>query len=155
MWLPDLMPNVFGMPPVLLPVIPSLDVPRPIETGLFDLNGPTAVSPVLVTGNSSLTHEVLLAVLSTTTAPMWMVSVDSGGHTVDMSLVYETLTAEAIAKALEAGDLRADHLAGRIILPGLAESLAAPVSEILDRPVEVGPICAAELPLFFGSDWVH
>ena len=38
-------------------------------------------------------------------------------------------------------------------LPGLAEALAAPVSEMLGRPVEVGPICAAELPLFFGRGW--
>jgi len=138
-----------------LPTIPSLEVPSPTEAGLFDLNGPTAASPVLITGNSRLTHQVLLAVLSTTTAPMWMVSVDTGGHTVDMSLVYGTLTTEAIAGALRAEDSRTRRLAGRIILPGLAEGLAAPVSRMLDRPVEVGPVCAAELPLFFGSDWVH
>jgi hypothetical protein len=139
----------------VLPCIPSLDVPQPAEAGLFDLNGPTAVSPVLVTGNSRLTHEVLLSVLSTTTAPTWMLSVDSGGHTVDMSLVYRTLTAEAIANAIQAGDPRVDDFTGRIILPGLAEKLARPVSDMLGRPVEVGPICAAELPLFFGSDWVR
>ena len=138
-----------------LPVIPSLDVPRPTNAGVLDLNGPTAVSPVLITGNSQLTHEVLLAVLSTTTAPMRMVSVDTGGHTVDMSLVYETLTPEAIAGALGADASAARDFAGRIILPGLAEELAAPVSEMLDRPVEVGPVCAAELPLFFGPDWVR
>jgi hypothetical protein len=66
-----------------------------------------------------------------------------------MSLVFETLTPAAIARALRVGDF-----AGRIILPGLAEDLAAPVSEILHCPIEVGPVCAAELPLFFGADWV-
>jgi hypothetical protein len=139
----------------LLPRIPSLAVPQPAEAGLFDVNGPSAVSPVLITGNSRLTHEVLLSVLSTTTAPMWMVSVDTGGHTVDMSLVYGTLTAEAIAAAIRAGDSRGDDFTGRIILPGLAEKLAPGVSDMLGRPVEVGPICAAELPLYFGSDWVR
>jgi CO dehydrogenase/acetyl-CoA synthase gamma subunit (corrinoid Fe-S protein) len=138
-----------------LPPIPSLDIPLPTEAGLLDLNGPTAGSPVLVTGNSRLTQEVLLAVLSTTTAPMWMLPVDTGGHTVDMSLVYKTLTAEGIADALRGDDSRAHDLAGRIILPGLAEALAGLVSEMLDRPVEVGPICAAELPLFFARDWAR
>jgi len=138
-----------------LPTIPALEVPRPTETGPIELNGPTSLSPVLITGNSRLTHNVLLAVLSTSTAPMWMVSVDTGGHTVDMSLVYETLTPAAIANALEANDLPAFDFTGRIILPGLAERLAAPVSERLGRPVEVGPVCAAELPLFFASDWVR
>ncbi len=139
----------------VLPRIPALDVPQPADTGLFDVNGPTAISPVLITGNSRLTHEVLLSVLSTTAAPTWMLSVDTGGHTVDMSLVYKTLTPGAIAGAVEAGGSKADDFTGRIILPGLAEKLAAPVSEMLGRAVEVGPICAAELPLFFGSDWVR
>lgn len=138
-----------------LPTIPSLSVPRPTETGLLDLNGPTAASPVLVTGNSQLTHEVLLAVLSTTTAPMWMLSVDTGGHTIDMSLVYDTLTAEAVSEALRSEPSRGPDFAGRIVLPGLAERLAAPVSEMVGRPVEVGPICAAELPLFFASEWAR
>ena len=137
-----------------LPVIPSLEVPRPTEPGVLDLNGATAESPVLVTGNSQFTQEVLLAVLSTTTVPMWVVFVDTGGHTVDMSLVFETLTAGAIAHALQADDARANDLAGRIILPGLAEGLAAPVSEILGRSVEVGPVCAAELPLFLAASGV-
>ena len=142
-----------------LPTIPSLDIPRPTDAGLFELNDPTPHSPVLITGNSQLTHRVLLAVLSTTAAPMWMLSVDTGGHTVDMSLVFKTLTPEAIADALGAGeatvhDPRIQGLSGRIILPGLAEGASAPVSELLGRPVEVGPICAAELPLFFASEWV-
>ncbi len=143
-----------------LPAIPSLDIPRPTEAGLFELNDPTPASPVLVTGNSALTHEVLLAVLSTTSAPMWMVSVDTEGHTVDMSMVFKTLTPEAVAAAL-GSDQSADHdprveeLSGRIILPGLAESLTAPLSELLGHPVETGPICAAELPLFLASEWAN
>jgi len=136
----------------VLPTIPSLSVPRPTEAGLLDLNGPTAVSPLLVTGNSQLTHEVLLAVLSTTTAPMWMLSVDTAGHTVDMSLVYDTLTAEAVSEAHQS---HGQDLTGRIILPGLAERLAAPLSKMLGRPAEVGPVCAAELPLFFASEWTR
>jgi len=105
----------------------------------------------LVTGNSQLTHEVLLAILSTMTVPMWMLAVDTGGHTVDMSLVYGTLTSEAIARAFRPDNTKARELAGRIVLPGLAESLAASASEMLGRSVEVGPVCAAELPLFLAA----
>jgi len=136
-----------------LPTIPSLTVPRPTEAGLFELNDPGADSPVLITGNSQLTHEVLLAVLSTTTSPMWMLSVDTGGHTVDMSLVYGTLTPQAIAHAFQADDSSVRTLTGQFVLPGLAESLAAPASEMLNRQIEVGPVCAAELPLYLTSKW--
>jgi len=136
-----------------LPTIPSLEVPRPAEVGLFDLNEPTHDSPLLVTGNSSLTHEVLLAVLSTATAPMWMLSVETGGHTVDMSMVYRTLTAEGVARAVAGEERLADTFVGRVILPGLAGPLAEPLSALLGPRVEVGPICAAELPLFMGPAW--
>jgi len=137
----------------VLPVIPSLDVPRPTDPGVLDLNGATAESPMLVTGNSQLTQEVLLAVLSTTTAPMQVVFADTGGHTVDMSLVFQTLTSEGIAGALR--DAGARNSAGRIILPGLAAELVAPVSGLLGRQVEAGPVCAAELPLFLAADWTR
>lgn len=138
----------------MLPTIPSLDVPRPINAGPIDINEPTESSPVLITSNSQLTLDVLLAVLSTNTGPMWITPVDTGGHTVDMSLVFGTLTAQAVTEALAAGAQGVRGFAGRIILPGLAEPLADPISRILDRPIEVGPICAAELPLYLGSDWV-
>jgi len=138
----------------ILPTIPSLDVPRPTRAGPIGLNEPTESSPAMVTSNSELTLEVLLAVLSTATSPLWLIPVDTGGHTVDMSLVFGTLTAEAVSEALAAGAPGARGFTGRIILPGLAEPLADPISQILCRPIEVGPICAAELPLFLGPDWM-
>lgn len=134
-----------------LPVIPSLEVPRAAEAGVLDLSGPSDESPVLVTGNSQLTQAVLLAVLSTMTEPLWMVGVDTLGHTVDMALVFETLTPEAIAGALKAGTSDGAEFAGRIILPGLAADLAGPVGGLIGRSVDVGPVCAAELPLFFAA----
>jgi hypothetical protein len=139
----------------MLPRIPALGVPRPADPGLFDFNQPDRAAPVLVTGNSRLTHKVLLAVLSTTASPFWMLAVDTGGHTVDMSLIYKTLTAEGVATAIPANGADSAPFTGRIILPGLAGTLAAPVTELLNRPVEVGPVCAAELPLFFGPDWAR
>jgi len=138
----------------ILPTIPSLDVPRPGSAEPIDLNEPTEASPVLVTGNSQLTLEVLLAVLSTTTSPLWLVPVDTGGHTVDMSLVFGTLTADAAGEALAGAAPGGRGFRGRLILPGLAGPLADRLSEILSHPVEVGPICAAELPLYLGDDWM-
>jgi len=136
-----------------LPVIPSLSAPRPTDVGLFDIGGAGSQSPLLVTSNSQLTHEVLLAVLSTGEAPKWLLSVDSGGNTVDMSMVYGTLTAESVSATITTADFGESVFYGRVILPGLAESLAGSVSEKLGREVEIGPVCAAELPLFLAEEW--
>jgi len=137
-----------------LPAIPSLQVPRPTEPGWFDFNGANGASPVLMTGNSRLTHDVLLAVMSTTSMPLWMASVDTGGHTVDMSLVFRTLSVDTVLAAFQADPLPEPRRPERIVLPGLAETLAPELSSRLGLSVEVGPVCGAELPLFFGPAWM-
>lgn len=135
-----------------LPTVPSLDVPRPTDVGAIALNAPGQDAPLLVTSNSQLTHEVLLAVLATVTTPVWLLTVDTGGNTVDMSMVYGTLTAERVATALTTtreptGPIPREWC-GPAILPGLARSIAEPLAGRIEHRVQVGPICAAELPLY-------
>ncbi len=136
----------------MLPTVPSIDVPRPADVGAVGLNEPGRDAPLLVTSNSQLTHEVLLAVLGTVTRPVWLLSVETGGNTVDMSMVYRTLTADAVARAWADAGEPAGPLprgwTGTVVLPGLAEPIGGPLAERLGRRVEVGPICAAELPLY-------
>ncbi len=136
----------------LLPQIEVLQLPSPGPTGLFPLNEPDLSSPVLVSGNSELTIEVLSAVLSTTTSPFWYLVVDTHGHTVDMALVYEVLTAERIARALLDEAISRKAREATVYLPGLAAPLTEKLTRSIDLPVKPGPVCAAALPLFFGKD---
>jgi hypothetical protein len=134
-----------------LPPVPSLPLPRPAPAGLIALNAAEAAAPVLVSGNSEFTQAVLLAVLSRTRAPLKLLSVDTRGNTVDMALVYGELTVAKIATSL-----RQDSGPPwpRLILPGLAEGLAPELERELGTKVEVGPVCAAELPLYLGEAWI-
>lgn len=136
----------------VFPSVPSIDTPRPAAPGLMELLETGPASPVLVTGNSEFSQAIMLAVLSLTVSPIKLVSVDTLGHTVDMAMVFKTLTADKIAEAL--GNAGINVEAGpRIVLPGLAATLAPELSQIVGSEVEVGPICAAELPLYMGDDW--
>jgi hypothetical protein len=137
----------------ILPSIPLLDLPRPASAGVIALLETDETSPALVTGNSEFSQAVLLSLLSMTATPIKLVSVDTLGHTVDMAMIFKTLTAEKIADGLALADVNIGLAEPRIILPGLAASLAAELELIIDRPVEIGPVCAAELPLFMGEDW--
>jgi CO dehydrogenase/acetyl-CoA synthase gamma subunit (corrinoid Fe-S protein) len=83
-----------------LPEIEVLQLPNPGPTGLFPINQPKKDSPILVSGNSKLTGEVLTAILSTTLSPFWYLVVDTDGHTVDMAIVYEVLTAERVMQGI-------------------------------------------------------
>ena len=141
-------------PHEILPEVEVLQLPNPVPTGLFPINRPEINSPILVSGNSKLTGEVLTAVLSTTLSPFWYLVVDTDGHTVDMAMVYEALTAERIMQALSRE--KVDEIApeSALFLPGFAASICDQLADQSDRQVTVGPVCAAELPIFFGkSHW--
>ncbi len=137
-------------------VIPSVEIsqlPNPGPTGLFPINDPAEDSPVLVSGNSLLTIEVLSAVLSTTISPFWYLTVDTLGHTVDMALVLNILTPDRIIASLSTTPFRTTHRKRSMVIPGLASHLKEDIAQRTGWSVQVGPICAAELPLYFGAAW--
>ena len=85
---------------------------------------------------------------------MRLATVDVRGHTVDMALVFEEFTAERVKSAFV--DFGVDSVApSRIILPGLAAPIAPELTSLFDRKLEIGPICAAEIPLHMGNAWVN
>jgi len=138
-------------PNEILPEVEVLQLPNPGPTGLFRINQPGKNSPILVSGNSKLTVEVLTAVLSTTLSPFWYLVVDTEGQTVDMAMVYEALTAERVVQILIREE--ADQIApgSTLFLPGFAAPIRDNLAEQSGRSVTAGPVCAAELPLFFGK----
>ncbi len=138
-------------PDEILPEVEVLQLPNAGPTGIFPINHPKQDSPILVSGNSRLTDEVLTAVLSTTLSPFWYLVVDTDGHTLDMAMVYETFTAERVVQMLIREE--ADQIAPRstLFLPGLAAPILENLVRTSGRSVIVGPVCAAELPLFFGK----
>ncbi|MEW5767731.1 MAG: hypothetical protein AB1797_08920 [bacterium] len=140
-------------PDEILPKVKVLQLPAPAPPGIFPLNHPDPDSPVLVSGNSQLTIEVLLAVLATTVSPFWYLVVDTDGHTVDMALIYQTLTAERILNALTREAMDQKVTLPKMVIPGLAVSLQEEIANLTGWSVQVGPICAVELPLYFGPAW--
>jgi CO dehydrogenase/acetyl-CoA synthase gamma subunit (corrinoid Fe-S protein) len=135
----------------LLPQVPSLQLPRPVDPTLVELNNPGPGDPVLVTGNSEFTQAVLLAVLSATQSPFFVLFTDTRGDTLDMAVILESFTPERIRRSLEKENLKAQG--SKLIIPGLAAGLKNAITQTTGWPVEVGPVCAAELPLFFHDSW--
>jgi CO dehydrogenase/acetyl-CoA synthase gamma subunit (corrinoid Fe-S protein) len=137
----------------LLPQVPSLDLPRPVDPALFELNNPGPGDPVLVTGNSEFTQAVLLAVLSATESPFFVLFCDTKGDTLDMAVILKSFTPERIRNSLEKEKLEAKAQGATLTIPGLAAGLKDDIAETTGWPVQVGPVCAAELPLFFQDRW--
>jgi len=136
-----------------LPSVPQLQVPRPVAAELLELNDPAPGDPVLVTGNSELTQQVLLAVLATTISPFFVLFTDTRGDTLDMAMILESFTAERVRLSIEKQRLEEKASGSSLILPGLASKISGRIESVCGWPVKVGPVCAAELPLLFSESW--
>ena len=139
-------------PNEILPEVEVFQHPSPSPAGVFPVNQPQKNSPVLVSGNSTLTVEVLTAVLSTTVSPFWYLVVDTDGHTVDMAMVYETLTTDRVMQSIIQNKIDQIASESTLFLPGFAAPIRDKLAGESSRSVTIGPVCAAELPLFFGDE---
>jgi CO dehydrogenase/acetyl-CoA synthase gamma subunit (corrinoid Fe-S protein) len=137
----------------ILPQVPALELPRPGSTGLVQINESDEAAPLLVSGNSEFTQVIVSTMMAYTLSPFWLFFVDSQGDTVDMAMIYQSLTAVKISKALEQTALSQVKSPGRLILPGFAAKFGPVLKEQTGREVQVGPTCIAELPLFLGNEW--
>jgi CO dehydrogenase/acetyl-CoA synthase gamma subunit (corrinoid Fe-S protein) len=137
-----------------LPAIPQITVPQPMEAGLFRINEPDESSLVIVSGNSRLTFEVLAAVWSRSVTPAYFLLIDCLGNTVDMAMIFKEFTAERLVGMLRKTGLEEKTRHRHMIVPGLARTLAGEFAGATGWEVEVGPVCAAELPLFLGERWI-
>ena len=85
----------------VLPVVQSLELPRPVPPDLFEINEPGPDAPVLVTGNSEFTLTVVTGLLALTVSPFYLLLVDTRGDTVDMSMIYRSFTPQRLDQGLE------------------------------------------------------
>jgi CO dehydrogenase/acetyl-CoA synthase gamma subunit (corrinoid Fe-S protein) len=139
----------------LWPDVPLLTHPRPGFAGLIELNCPGPDSLVLVSGNNEYTEQVLMTVLGTTICPFFVIFIDTDGNTVDMSMIYQTLTAQRVAESIQSTCIKEKVTVRELMLPGLASSLKGELERLTGWNVRVGPVCAAELPLFLSEIWIE
>jgi len=137
-----------------LPSVPQLTVPQPIEKGLVPINEPDESSLVIVTANNRLTFEVLATVFAQDVTSAYFLLVDCLGSTVDMAMVYGDFTPTRLARVMEESGLESRVKHHHMIVPGLTASLAADFATATNWEVEVGPVCAVELPLFLRDRWL-
>jgi CO dehydrogenase/acetyl-CoA synthase gamma subunit (corrinoid Fe-S protein) len=133
----------------MLPEVPKLTFPRPIDPEVVELNQPKDGDPIVITGNNQYTQEVLLTVLSTITHPLFVFFSDTRGDTLDMAVVYESFNPEAIKRSFNTTGLNNRIKNSPVIIPGKAAELNELIQKKLGLKVETGPVCAAELPLYF------
>lgn len=137
----------------ILPPVEITQHPIPGALGLHEINEPDPTSPVLVTGNSAVTQEVIMAILATTAAPFHVLFVDCQAYTVDMAVILGTFTPSRLDSALKETRLAQRVSHKELLLPGLTAPLKKAMEERTGWQVRIGPVCAGELPLLFKEVW--
>ncbi|MFC1939252.1 hypothetical protein ACFLXO_01030 [Chloroflexota bacterium] len=137
-----------------LPSVPQLTMPQPMEKGLFPINEPDESSPVIVTGNNRLTFEVLGTIWAHGVTPAYFLLVDCLGSTVDMAMVYKDFTPARLVQAVTESGLERIVRHRHMMVPGFTAPLAKDFAAATNWEIEVGPVCAVELPLFLGDRWI-
>jgi CO dehydrogenase/acetyl-CoA synthase gamma subunit (corrinoid Fe-S protein) len=120
----------------------------------MEINTPDEDSLILVSGNNIHTQDVITSILSTTRSPFFLIFADTKGDTVDMAIIYKSLTAEQVRKDVQASAVLDRTSRQDIIIPGLAGAIGDELKQSTGWNVIVGPICAAELPLFLADTWL-
>jgi CO dehydrogenase/acetyl-CoA synthase gamma subunit (corrinoid Fe-S protein) len=138
----------------LWPDVPLLTHQRPGFTGLLEVSNPGPHSLLLITGNNEYTEQVLMTVLGMTICPFFVIFVDTDGNTVDMSMIYQTLTSERVSRAMKKTGIDEKVTSRELIIPGLAAALKEDIERLTGWSARVGPECAAELPLFLSEIWI-
>jgi len=137
----------------LLPEIPLTTMPQPVPAELIPVNMPDDNSLVIATGNSRYTLEVLTTIWSWGNTPAYFLLVDCLGNTADMAMVYGEFTPKRLQNALKKSGLEDIVKHRHLIIPGFAAPLKDDFTRMTGWEIEVGPVCAVELPLFLGDRW--
>ena len=128
------------------------DPQKPIQVtpGLYEINNPTAESPVLVTTNFSITYFSVANEIEGSGQPAWLLVADAEGMSVLTAWAAGKFDAERIAKSVKEFKVAEKVNRKRLILPGHVAVLSGELEgELPDWEIRVGPREAVDITKFF------
>jgi CO dehydrogenase/acetyl-CoA synthase gamma subunit (corrinoid Fe-S protein) len=118
---------------------------------LFEYNSPDESSPVLITGNSIITHQILKLIFDRSKAKAFVIPADTIGYTMDNSVVGGAFTPMTVMKAINDSGIASKSSARRALISGLAEEQKSGIERITRWSLEIGPVSGFEIPMYLMS----
>jgi acetyl-CoA decarbonylase/synthase complex subunit gamma len=131
------------------------DPQRPMATsaGIYEIGGPDANSPVLVTCNFSLTYFIVSGEIETSRVPAWLVVIDTEGLSVLTAWAAGKFAGDAVGTALKKFGIPEKVKHRKVIIPGYAAAISGDLEEELgDWEILVGPRESAHIPAYL-KEW--
>ena len=127
------------------------DPQRPLATkeGIYEVGGPGADSPVLVTSNFSLTYFIVSGEVETSGVPAWLLVKDTEGLSVMTAWAAGKFVADAIAPMVKKCGIEDKVSHRKLVIPGYAAAISGELEEELpDWEIQIGPREASHLPAY-------
>jgi len=123
--------------------------PIQVQPGLYEINQPTADSPVMVTTNFSITYFSVANEIESSGLPGWLLVSDAEGMSVLTAWAAGNFDAEQIAKDVRRFEVESKVSKKAIILPGHVAVLSGELEEELPGwEIKVGPRESVDLPAY-------
>ncbi|KPK28199.1 MAG: acetyl-CoA decarbonylase/synthase complex subunit gamma [Nitrospira bacterium SG8_3] len=146
----------YGLFPLLLSRMDIYTDPqRPMATspGVYEVGGPNADSPVLVTCNFSLTYFIVSGEVEASRVPAWLVVVDTEGLSVLTAWAAGKFVGDIVGASLKKCGIMDKVGHKKVIIPGYAAAISGDLEEELgDWEVLVGPRESAHIPAYL-KEW--
>jgi acetyl-CoA decarbonylase/synthase complex subunit gamma len=122
-----------------------------VSESLYEYNSPDADSPIIVTGNSIITHQILGLILNAAKVKAFVIPIDTMGFTYDNAIVGGNVSPMKVMTALTGSGITNKTTSKKMIIGGLGESLKSNIERITRWSIEIGPVSGYELPLYLLS----
>ncbi len=123
--------------------------PMTVTEGIYEINEPTADSPVLVTTNFALTYFIVSGEIEASRVPTWLLIKDSEGLSVMTAWAAGKFAGDDVGMFVKKCGISDKASKKEIVIPGYAAAIAGDVEEELpDWKVIVGPREASLIPAF-------
>jgi acetyl-CoA decarbonylase/synthase complex subunit gamma len=124
------------------------DPQRPLATtqGIYEINNPTADSPLMVTSNFSLTYFIVSGEIENSKVPAYLYVKDTEGLSVMTAWAAGKFSADIIGPAIKKSGIEDKIKHRKLIIPGyIAAESGGLEEELPDWEIQVGPRDAAHL----------
>jgi acetyl-CoA decarbonylase/synthase complex subunit gamma len=127
--------------------------PMVVQEDVYNINGPTEDSPVLITCNFSLTYFIVFGEIEGSKVPSWLLIKDTEGLSVLTAWAAGKFGADMIAAFMKKSGIESKVKHRELIIPGYLASMKGELEEELAGwTITIGPREAGHLPAFL-KEW--
>ena len=130
------------------------DPQRPMATteGIYEINNPTADSPLIITSNFSLTYFIVSGEVESSRVPCWLLIKDTEGLSVLTGWAAGKFVADAIGPFVKKCGIGEKIRHKTLVIPGAAAAISGELEEELPGwNIKIGPREAAYLAPYLKS----